>query len=446
MHRISFVTTPVALLALLSLSSTAQAQTCDIELTGAELAATAGIQFPTRTGTVDGSALVFAPGDNQSTLVRIPLAAAGALSSDSFVQVNATVSRTRLQADDDLDVAVTAGSASIGVAAQDNFGGILIGYQMSTDGAHYSWAGEQFLTGTGGVGSALPPLGAGAFEYDMTVTLGCDSTTAAGTWGTESGSHTFGVSLPREEGVFLDILSEYGVEAYRIESVCIDVDVVDFAAACDMCTSEDCADTDGDGIEDSADTCPLTADPDQADADHDGAGDVCDTCPADAANDADGDGVCESADNCDVDANPHQADADGDGAGDVCDADDDDDGAPDLSDNCPYDHNPGQADADADGIGDACDDDSDNDGLIDADDQCLGTAPGEPVDVQGCAIDQLCPCDHPSGAAKWKNHGAYVSCVAGEAGDLVADGLLSGAEEGATVSEAARSSCGHKAR
>ena len=75
--------------------------------------------------------------------------------------------------------------------------------------------------------------------------------------------------------------------------------------------SDDCLDSDGDGIIDSLDNCPDTINPDQADSDSDGVGDVCD-------DDIDGDGVLNSSDNCPVTPNPDQADADGNGVGDVC--------------------------------------------------------------------------------------------------------------------------------
>jgi len=63
------------------------------------------------------------------------------------------------------------------------------------------------------------------------------------------------------------------------------------------------ADTDSDGIADSADNCPTQANPDQADADSDGVGDVCDDCDADSGNDVDRDGVCGN-----VDAYPNSRD------------------------------------------------------------------------------------------------------------------------------------------
>jgi hypothetical protein len=61
------------------------------------------------------------------------------------------------------------------------------------------------------------------------------------------------------------------------------------------------------------------------------------------------------------------------------------------------------------------------------------------VNVQGCAIVDLCPCINT-----WKNHGAYVSCVARTAENFVASGLLTEAQKDAIVSEAGASTCGDK--
>src|SRR5437870_10033504 len=55
------------------------------------------------------------------------------------------------------------------------------------------------------------------------------------------------------------------------------------------------ADTDGDGIPDTADDCPAVADPEQRDRDHDGVGDACQGGPL---PDADGDGIPDASDNC----------------------------------------------------------------------------------------------------------------------------------------------------
>ncbi len=197
------------------------------------------------------------------------------------------------------------------------------------------------------------------------------------------------------------------------------------------------SDGDGDGIPDGDDNCPDDANPDQADNDGDGAGDVCDP-------DDDDDGVLDGDDNCPFDANPDQADNDGDGAGDVCDPDDDNDGVLDGDDNCPLTANPDQADFDGDGLGDACDPDDDGDGVPDGNDICPSTPASQLVDpVSGCSIAQLCPCAGPRGSSMpWRNHGQYVSCVTQAATSFLQQGLITGAQKGAIVSAAARSSCG----
>jgi Regulator of chromosome condensation (RCC1) repeat len=68
-----------------------------------------------------------------------------------------------------------------------------------------------------------------------------------------------------------------------------------------------------------------------------------------------------------------------------------------------------------------------DDGILDEGDQCLVTSAGETVDADGCAIPDLCPCDHP-----WKTHGACVSCVAQTAEDCVAAGLITAEVVGST--------------
>jgi Thrombospondin type 3 repeat/FG-GAP-like repeat len=203
----------------------------------------------------------------------------------------------------------------------------------------------------------------------------------------------------------------------------------------DICPLDEADDADGDGVCGDEDICALGDD--DADADDDGVPDECDPCPLDVVNDADGDGICESDDNCPMAANSNQQDTDGDGVGDVCEPDADADGITDDLDNCPLDSNATQADADADGMGDPCDADDDGDGVLDGADGCAETADAAVVDLDGCSVEQDCPC-----SAAWKNHGAYVSCVARSARELVAHGVVTGTSQNALVSAAAASTCG----
>ncbi|MDN3640473.1 PHB depolymerase family esterase [Simiduia curdlanivorans] len=82
------------------------------------------------------------------------------------------------------------------------------------------------------------------------------------------------------------------------------------------------ADTDGDGVADSADNCPLIANANQQDNDGDGLGNVCDSTPngEQQPTDSDGDGVADAQDNCPAIANSNQLDSDSDGLGDACDS------------------------------------------------------------------------------------------------------------------------------
>ena len=70
--------------------------------------------------------------------------------------------------------------------------------------------------------------------------------------------------------------------------------------------------------------------------------------------DSDGDGVDDTADNCPQISNADQADFDADGMGDVCDDDDDDDGTVDTEDAFPFDGTE-TIDTDGDGVGDNAD-------------------------------------------------------------------------------------------
>ncbi|MGH8520668.1 MAG: LamG-like jellyroll fold domain-containing protein [Gammaproteobacteria bacterium] len=217
----------------------------------------------------------------------------------------------------------------------------------------------------------------------------------------------------------------------------VDTDSDGVPDGCDACPQDAANDADGDGICGDSDACALGDD--RLDADGDGTADACDLCPQDAANDADNDGICGNLDNCPTVANTNQSDADGDGIGDDCEVDNDGDGISDDNDNCPLEPNVDQADADGDGIGDVCDADNDNDGVVDAGDLCPGTPLGEPVLANGCSIDQQCQCNAP-----WKNHGAYVSCVAQGTEELLNAGQITEAEKDAIVSAAGQSNCGKK--
>jgi hypothetical protein len=72
------------------------------------------------------------------------------------------------------------------------------------------------------------------------------------------------------------------------------------------------------------------------------------------------------------------------------------------------------------------------------DDVCPYTEADQLVDANGCSIVDLCPCDND-----WKNHGAFVRCVAHASEDFLDASLITEAEKDDIVSAAAQSECGH---
>ena len=210
----------------------------------------------------------------------------------------------------------------------------------------------------------------------------------------------------------------------------------------DSCLGDNATgDTDGDKVCGNLDAC--NGDDASGDSDGDRSCNNLDICPLDSSNDADGDGLCAEVDNCPSSPNADQADLDADSLGDICDADVDGDQVPNNDDNCVFDINSDQRDYDGDGAGDVCDKDDDNDGVIDSVDACLVVLGNTPdtgvVDASGCSVVDFCPCDN-----NWKNHGAYVSCVAHTTKAFVQAGLITSSQRGAIVSAAGRSNCGKK--
>ena len=82
--------------------------------------------------------------------------------------------------------------------------------------------------------------------------------------------------------------------------------------------------------------------------------------------------------------------------------------------------------------------DMDGDWICDIDDDCDASVLGDMIDEHGCSVADTCPCE-----GGWRNHGAYVSCVAHALNEFVpAYQWFSIPDKGAVQSAAASSACG----
>ena len=109
-------------------------------------------------------------------------------------------------------------------------------------------------------------------------------------------------------------------------------------------------------------------------------------------------------------------------------ADADGDTVSDAQDNCPAVPNPDQSDSDGDGVGEACD-------------QCAATAGGL-VNLHGCSVEQLCPCEASPSGEPWGSQADYLRCTAQATRTLRREGQVSRSESLRIMRKAARSACG----
>jgi len=206
-------------------------------------------------------------------------------------------------------------------------------------------------------------------------------------------------------------------------------------AACDQCADgyvqypECLADSDSDGIADTADNCPNVANENQENNDNDAEGDACD---ADDDNDGDPDtSDCEPFDadvytgaeeicgdyidnNCNQQVDEGFADTDDDDVPDCVDTDDDNDGALDdvdcaplnadvypnaaevcdgLDNNCNQQIDEGFEDTDQDGAADCVDPDDDNDNRNDDVDNCPNVPNPDQANIDNDALGDACDDD-----------------------------------------------------
>jgi hypothetical protein len=131
-------------------------------------------------------------------------------------------------------------------------------------------------------------------------------------------------------------LSAFAGQTVRLRFVVVDTLFFFQAGVDDVKVNSTTADSDGDGVLDTADNCPGVSNAGQANNDGDSQGDACDA-------DDDNDTVADGGDNCQFVSNADQANNDGDSQGDACDTDDDNDNVADGGDNCQFTSNPDQA-------------------------------------------------------------------------------------------------------
>ena len=177
--------------------------------------------------------------------------------------------------------------------------------------------------------------------------------------------------------------------------------------------SDDCCDSDGDGVDDAEDNCPDIPNELQLNSDGDIYGDSCDNCPSvdnPSQTNSDGDSHGDACDNCELITNENQQNSDGDSHGDVCD-------------NCPTVTNEDQANSDADTHGDACDNcptisneyqvNSDNDSHGDYCDNCDDVTNEDQInsdnDIYGDDCDN-CPWDDNTDQANSDNDSYGDAC------------------------------------